>query len=95
MAKFKSGESGNPQGRPAGSKNRSSTEIRAALLDILNDNLERLQTSLETMEDKEVGKLIVSLAKHLTAPEVSPERLSIPQLEQIIEYLKSKKNEEE
>jgi hypothetical protein len=75
-------------GRVKGSKNRTSAEIREALIEILNNNLERLQTSIESMEDKEAAKLLVTLARHLTYPEVSPERLSEEQLKQVLNYLK-------
>ena len=80
-------------GRQPGSKNRTSSEIRQALIEILNSNLDRLQASIEKMKDEEAGKLLVSLAKHLTYPEVSPERLSDSQLLQIVEYLKQQQNE--
>ena len=76
-------------GRQKGTKNRGSAEIRKALFDLLSNNLDRLQTAIEGMEDKEAAKLLVSLAKHLTYPEMSPERLSEEQLKQIIEYLKN------
>jgi hypothetical protein len=78
-------------GRRKGSKNRTSLEIREALIEILNNNLARLQTAIENMEDKEAGRLLVSLAKHLTHPEVSPEKLSEEQLTQILKYLKDEK----
>lgn len=82
-------------GRLPGSKNRTSTEIREALIEILNNNLDRLQTVIEKMKDEEAGKLLVSLAKHLTYPEVSPEKLSESQLLQVLEYLKQQQNEKQ
>lgn len=80
-------------GRQIGSKNRTSSEIREALVIILNNNLDRLQEALERMEDKEAAKLIIALSKHLTYPEASPERLTEAQLIQLHEYLKDKYNE--
>jgi hypothetical protein len=79
-------------GRVKGVPNRTSLEIRQALIDILNNNLDRLQGALETMDDKECAKLLVSLGKHLTFPEVSPERLTEDQLKQILEYIRNEQN---
>ena len=80
-------------GRKPGSKNRSNAEIREALVQILSNNLEKLQDCIDGMEDKEAGKLLVSLARHLTYPEVAPERLSEQQLLQVLEYLKNQNDE--
>jgi hypothetical protein len=94
MTKFKPGVSGNPLGRPKGSKNKRSNEIRQAFLDVLNDNVDRLRLSLDNMPDDAAARLIISLMKHLTYPEVSPERLSETQLEQVYEYFKNKIQDE-
>lgn len=75
-------------GRKQGSRNRTSVEIREALLVILNNNLDRLSDAIKRMKDEEAAKLLIQLARHLTYPEMSPEKLTETQLLQIIKYLK-------
>lgn len=75
-------------GRKPGSRNKTSSEIRLALLEILGSNLERLKTIIEGMPDPEAAKTLLQLARHLTFPEVSPEKLSEDQLKQLYEFIK-------
>jgi len=82
-------------GRKQGTPNRTSAEIRQALIEILNNNLDRLQTAIEKMKDEEAGKLLVTLAKHLTYSEQSPEKLSEQQLLQVLNYLKDEQNRDQ
>jgi hypothetical protein len=82
-------------GRKPGSRNRTSEEIRQALLKLLDDNLETLQTDIKGLEGKDRVSLLISLAKHCTPPALNPEKLTEEQLEQIIDYLKEKENEKE
>jgi len=62
------------------------------LTNFLNEKLELLVGS-PVEHQFFMGKLLVSLAKHLTYPEVSPEKLSESQLLQVLEYLKQQENE--
>lgn len=94
MSKFKKGESGNPSGRPKGARNKTSLQIRQAMIDLLSDNVERLTTALNSMNDEQAARLIISMMKHLTHSEVNPERLSEFQLQQIVDYLKNQKSYE-
>ena len=75
-------------GRTAGTPNRTSEEVRLALLKLFDDNLVQLQKDLKTMQPKDRAVLLVSLAKHITAPAMNPERLTEEQLLQIIKYIK-------
>jgi len=75
-------------GRKKGSLNRTTAEVQAALLKLLEDNLEALQTDLEGLKGKDRAILIISLAKHCTPPAVNPDKLTVEQLEQILTYLK-------
>lgn len=43
------GESGNPKGRPKGTKNRTTEEIRQFLQQVVDKNLDNLETDLEKM----------------------------------------------
>ena len=50
---FKKGISGNPSGRPVGSKTRSTAELRRRLQEIVDNNLDTIQDDLAQLEPKE------------------------------------------
>lgn len=80
-------------GRKVGTPNRTSEEIRQSLLKLLDDNLDQLQKDLKSMDSKDRARLLISLARHCTAPAINPERLTEEQLIQIIQYLKDNEKE--
>jgi len=53
MSKFQKGETGNPNGRPVGSENKTTKETRKLLLRLLSDQLEGIPELLEKIEDPE------------------------------------------
>ena len=59
MAKFKKGEGG----RPKGAKNKSTEQIRKSFSKILSNNLEQLETDLQSLEPKERIKYLLDIAK--------------------------------
>lgn len=75
-------------GRKPGSKNRTTAEVQAIILQILDDNLPSLQADLELMSSKDRASILISLVKHCTPPALQPERLTEEQLLQIIQYMK-------
>jgi hypothetical protein len=83
-------QKGSPKfgGRKAGTPNRTSEEVRQSLLKLLDDNLEQLQKDIKGMKPKDRATLLISLARHCTAPALNPEKLSEDQLLQIISYLR-------
>jgi hypothetical protein len=89
MARFKTGESGNPSGRPKGAKNRTTEQLRDLLREFINDNIEGLQTAYDSLKPNEKLRFINDILKHVISPPVNPERLTEAQLLQIIEYLKN------
>jgi len=93
MSKFKKGESGNPEGRGKGSRNRTSEEVRKSLLKLLDNNLAKLQKDINSMQGKDRATLLISLAKHCTAPALNPEKLTEEQLIQIVQYLRDHETE--
>ena len=85
---YTKGKSGNPKGRKSGSRNRTTSEIQAAILQLLDFNLQTLQEDLDLLQPKERAPLLLSLAKHCTPPALNPERLTEEQLLQIVQYIK-------
>jgi len=75
-------------GRPKGSTNRTSDEIREALLQFIDTNLKDLQNTYNGLDDKEKVRLFLGILRFTVAPAVNPEQLSIDQLQQIIQFLR-------
>jgi hypothetical protein len=50
---FKKGESGNPSGRPPGSANKISREIRLRMAQFVDDNIDGVKKWFEALEDKD------------------------------------------
>ena len=94
MAQFEKGTSGNPEGRPAGSRNKSSEEIRVFLLTFLETNLEGLQSMFDDLEAKDKVRLISVILRYTISLPYNPESLTVEQLEQIINYLKNGQQKE-
>ena len=90
---FEPGKSGNPGGRPKGSKNKRNEEVREMIRAFVLENWTELKDSFSEMEAKDKGKLINAFIRHFLPPPVNPERLSLEQLEQIAEHLRSQKDE--
>lgn len=51
MAKFAKGTSGNPAGRPKGAKNKSTTELRRKVQQLVEDNWDELLDRLTRLDD--------------------------------------------
>ena len=61
--KWQKGQSGNPGGRPEGSKNKSTQKIRESIQLIVENNIESIQDSLDQMNPKDKMKFILDLIK--------------------------------
>jgi hypothetical protein len=70
--KWQKGQSGNPGGRPEGSKNKSTQKIRESIQLIVENNIESIQDSLDLMNPKDKMKFILDLMK-LVLPALRPE----------------------
>jgi N-glycosylase/DNA lyase len=58
MAKFKKGESGNPNGRPKGALNRSTEQMKLTIARAVNNSLNSLQEDLERIRKEDPEKAI-------------------------------------
>lgn len=58
------GKTGNPNGRPKGSINKSTQKIRLAYAELLETNLEKIQKDLDSIDKPEVRlKLLIDMSK--------------------------------
>jgi hypothetical protein len=89
---FSKGQSGNAKGKPKGARNRTTEEVRQTLLQLLDDNLDKLQADIDSLGGKERANLLINLAKHCTPPALQMDRLTESQMLQIIKYLKENEN---
>ena len=56
MAKFKKGQSGNPNGRPKGSVNRSTEQMKLTIARAVNDQLSELKRDLDAIRKEDPAK---------------------------------------
>ena len=80
-------------GRPHGTKNRTSEEIREYLRQIIVGRLSEIESDLALMKPEVRVKLIIELSKFVVSPAMVPERLGEHQLKQVVEYLEKKYKE--
>lgn len=62
--KYKTGQSGNPNGRPKGSKNKTGGELRERIISFLSDEFENVQTSFSELQPREKVKLYCDLLQY-------------------------------
>lgn len=94
MARFEKGMSGNPCGRPKGSKNKASADIKAFIEELLNDegNKAHLKTQFKKARGLSAIKAFAELVPYIL-PKLSSnhhefENLTDQQLDEVIESLK-------
>ena len=91
---FEKGNSGNPEGRPKGAVNKTSSQLRETITDFLENNFEKIVTDFEGLKPKERVKVYCDLLQYglprLQAIQLETdfERLTDEQLDDIIESLK-------
>ncbi len=86
---FKPGISGNPKGKPAGTKSKTTIEIRELFQMFLGNNVETMQANFELLEPMQKLIFIEKIAKLVLPPPLMLEKLTDEQLDQIIEKLKN------
>ncbi len=65
MAKYKKGQSGNPNGRPKGSTNEKTTYIRDWLISVIGSNGQRLAQNFPHLSRKEQWRVITQLLPYV------------------------------
>ncbi|HAX61156.1 MAG TPA: hypothetical protein DCX95_01150 [Elusimicrobia bacterium] len=77
----------NLKGRPAGSANKTTEELRILIQLFIEKNWSRIQEDFDAMKPGERLNFLNSLLRHVLPEPLSFERLSETQLQQLHEYL--------
>ena len=91
---FEKGKSGNPQGKPKGTKNKINADLRKRITDFLNGEFETITEDFRNLEPKDKLKFYTDILNYglpklqTTSLEVDFESMSEDQLDYIIEQLK-------
>jgi len=87
------GKTNNPNGRPKGSPNKVSTDLRKWINQFINDNKSKIQEDWKKLEPKDRIMLFEKLLKYslptlqATSMDVSFEKLTDEQLDEVINKL--------
>jgi len=87
MSQFKPGLSGNPQGRPKGSKNKTTSDIKEKWRQILENQMKTLEQDLEEMKPDERVKLIASISEFFI-PKLQRKSIGIENSNDFLSFLK-------
>ena len=69
----KKGQTGNPNGRPKGSKNRSTSEIKTAIQKLLDTNVSQMEADLQELSPQQRISVLLKMAEF-----VLPKVQSVP-----------------
>lgn len=96
---FVKGKSGNPEGRPKGSKNKSPAVIKNKILEIISNNMETIQNDISKLKPAERLAFLEKLFKYAiptrTANDINLNGLSDEQLEELYSKLQENLNDNE
>lgn len=93
MATFKPGESGNPEGRPKGTINKSSQQLRETISDFLLKNFDKIKEDFQDLKPRERSRLYCDLLRYglpqlqAISLDIELEKLSDSQLDLIFERI--------
>lgn len=73
MAKYKKGQSGNPNGRPKGCTNEKTKYIRDWIISIIGSNAKALSENFKRLSVKEQFKVITQLMPYVLPKQVQQE----------------------
>ena len=92
--RFKPGESGNPSGRPKGTANKATTEIKEAYINLIHGNLPEIQGWLNRVAQRDPAKAIDLLLR--LSPFVLPKKQEVDMnIENPIQIIVPPKKEDE
>ena len=87
------GRSNNPKGKPRGAVNRTTRELREAMISFIDANISTLQRDFDSLEPKDRLTFFEKAMKLVLPPPPDPSNLTESQLLEIIQYLKRKQDE--
>lgn len=93
MKGFKKGESGNPSGRPLGSENKISAQLREFLGNCLIENQQKFKKSLNKLEDKEFTKMYLEMMQYVSPKLRQTEIKDVPTLEAFLKMTPDERKE--
>ena len=97
--KFSKGKSGNPNGRPPGSKNKAGEGLRELISGFLEQRFEQLVNDFELLEPKDRIKVYTDLLQYsvpklqAVSSSIEFEKMTDEQLDEIINQLLQRENE--
>jgi len=59
------GQTGNPDGRPKGARNKITTEVKQKIDQIINNNIEKFESDLEDLEPKDRLMIMTRLLEYV------------------------------
>ena len=84
----------NLKGRPKGTPNRTTEEMRAVIGDIITENLPRIREAIKNMDDMQLVTTVERLIRHyLPAPIQDISQFSEDDLDYLLNKLKAKQHE--
>ena len=81
---FKKGKSGNPNGRPRGSKNKATNELREWVERFINDNLDTIANDIKELEPNDRVKFFLALLNYTLPKQQSVKAELHDEREQIV-----------
>lgn len=81
---FKKGQSGNPNGRPRGAKNKATNELREWVERLINDNLDTITNDIKELDPNERVKFFLALLNYTLPKQQSVKAEINDEREQIV-----------
>lgn len=81
---FKKGQSGNPNGRPRGAKNKATNELREWVEKFIADNLDTIKNDIKELEPNERVKFFLALLNYTLPKQQSVKAEINDEREQIV-----------